>query len=273
MDPNEPFLQDAHSSKFAVFWVDMDGCDEVLNDDFEFEQLIRTLPLTLQAKILKRRNKTDRHCGLVGALLTRYAVWGSEKSLKKWNDLEFGTGELGKPFVKNRPYKFNHSDEHKLVAVAVDFTGSSEVGVDLANPEDVGDPNKFVGEFEAIFTESELAEVTSSVFGLSEQAAKQHLSLYWALKESYSKYKGVGLHHELKSYEFRNVSPVKPYPQSTEFNGQHAVYMLLPHNTICSVVSDIRQIPNFVQIHGAELLHYIIHNICSPPQLSQKLCI
>ncbi|KAG7822068.1 hypothetical protein KL928_000543 [Ogataea angusta] len=242
---------------FVVFWIDLCECGHLLRDDYRFELLMRTLPLTDQAKILRKRGASDKIASLIGALLVRYVLLEKNVSAKSWHSLAFQTGDLGKPYVENSKFKFNHSDEKHIVAVAIDFQGVSEVGIDLANPEDVGDSREFLTHFGPIFTNLELEQIDATISDLPQASQQQHLSLYWALKESYSKFKGVGLHGNLQKYEFINVSPPTPLPQQIPVAHQQAVYKLLPHNTICSVVSSRTSVPDFVRVDGADMIDYV----------------
>ncbi|ESX00987.1 hypothetical protein KL918_002630 [Ogataea parapolymorpha] len=245
------------SAPFVVFWVDLCDCGHIVRDDYRFELLMRTLPLTDQAKILRKRSSSDKIASLIGALLVRYVLLEKNLSAKKWHSLAFQTGDLGKPYVENSKFKFNHSDEKHIVAVAIDFQGVSEIGIDLANPEDVGDSREFLIHFRPIFSDLELEQIDATISDLPPGSQQQHLSLYWALKESYSKFKGVGLHGNLQKYEFLNVSPPTPVPQQISVADQHAVYKLLPHNTICSVVSSRTSVPDFVRVDGADMIDYV----------------
>ncbi|OBA14861.1 uncharacterized protein OGAPODRAFT_9118 [Ogataea polymorpha] len=217
---------------------------------------MRTLPLADQAKILRKRNSSDRLVSMIGALLVRYVLLQNNWSAENWHSLAFQTGDLGKPYVENSKFKFNHSDEKHIVAVAIDFQGVSEIGIDLANPEDVGDPREFLVHFRPIFSDLELEQIDATISALPPGSQQQYLSLYWALKESYAKFKGVGLHGNLQKYEFLNVSPPTPVPQQISVADERAVYKLLPHDTICSVVSSRTGVPDFVKVDGADMIDY-----------------
>ncbi|KAG7883121.1 hypothetical protein KL937_000294 [Ogataea polymorpha] len=245
------------SAPFVVFWVNLCDCGHIVRDDYRFELLMRTLPLADQAKILRKRNSSDRLVSMIGALLVRYVLLQNNWSAENWHSLAFQTGDLGKPYVENSKFKFNHSDEKHIVAVAIDFQGVSEIGIDLANPEDVGDPREFLVHFRPIFSDLELEQIDATISALPPGSQQQYLSLYWALKESYAKFKGVGLHGNLQKYEFLNVSPPTPVPQQISVADERAVYKLLPHDTICSVVSSRTGVPDFVKVDGADMIDYV----------------
>ncbi|KAG7742901.1 hypothetical protein KL911_003503 [Ogataea haglerorum] len=218
---------------------------------------MRTLPLTDQAYILRKRSPLDKITSLMGALLLRYVFVRENLSSLIWHTLAFQKEAYGKPYVENSNIKFNQSDEKGIVAVAVDFLGVSEIGLDLANPQDVGDPREFLTHFRPVFSDLELQQIDTAISDLPQASQQQHLSLYWALKESYSKYKGVGLHGDLQQYEFLDVSPPSASLQQISIADQHAVYKLLPHNIVCSVVSSRTSLPDFVRIDGADMIDYV----------------
>ncbi|GMG18029.1 unnamed protein product [[Candida] boidinii] len=161
--------------------------------------------------------------------------------------IRFGNGEFGKPFI-DQPNKFkdnlqfNISDELDLIAISVNFNENLEIGIDLANPYDVKnsiidnnlsqDLNEFHNEyFKDIFTNFEKLQldkfndnsrtdysIGNDVTRNNDTGANNDINYlnyahYWSIKESYSKYLGVGISNGLQ-YEFLNFKKFLGYDKN-----------------------------------------------------------
>ncbi|MBP0979528.1 MAG: 4'-phosphopantetheinyl transferase superfamily protein [Oscillospiraceae bacterium] len=112
----------------------------------------------------------------------------------------FKKNKHGKPFLINNQLYFNISHSHEKVVVAV---SSSEVGVDI---EKISNRNlKIIDRY---FTKKE-----KDFIFLDNNNIKiiNRFYIVWTLKESYLKFKGVGLTLKLNSFEFdfNNLEKIK----------------------------------------------------------------
>ncbi|GME92149.1 unnamed protein product [[Candida] boidinii] len=167
--------------------------------------------------------------------------------VKDKQKIKFGNGEFGKPFI-DQPNKFkdnlqfNISDELDLIAISVNFNENLEIGIDLANPYDVKnsiidnnlsqDLNEFHNEyFKDIFTNFEKLQLdkfndnSRTDYSIGNDATRNNdtganndinylnYAHYWSIKESYTKYLGVGISNGLQ-YEFLNFKKFLGYDKN-----------------------------------------------------------
>ncbi|GME89541.1 unnamed protein product [[Candida] boidinii] len=169
--------------------------------------------------------------------------------------IEFLTGEFGKPFInknsklfekinknknknKNNNLQFNITDELDLISISINFNNNLDIGIDLANPYDIEktiidnnlikDLNKFHNEFfKDIFTNFEKLQLDKfnnnntidNNNNDNNNIKYLNYAHYWSIKESYSKYLGVGLSNGLQ-YEFLNFKKFQDYK-----NGKNIIHM------------------------------------------------
>lgn len=115
-------------------------------------------------------------------------------------DLEFGTGEHGKPFLVGEELQFNlsHSEEQGMLAV----TRLAEIGVDVESMER---KVEIRGIAERFFSESESAEL----FELNSHEQCEGFFNLWTRKEAWLKATGIGISQGLNKIEF-NCRPGDP---------------------------------------------------------------
>ncbi|ODV84062.1 hypothetical protein CANARDRAFT_29511 [[Candida] arabinofermentans NRRL YB-2248] len=219
------------TSKLYFFYIDISDprIYDYLSDDFNMEISLRMLSLKHQMKIRNNKSQKDRLIKLLTSLFLKYLVSCYEGSELIWDHLSVSVEKYGKPFLKNRGYSYNLSDEDGFVSICIDFTNVDSIdspdaiGLDLANPKDIEAFNIrnlkdfYKSDFRDIFTDNEIEQI-DKIFErdlVGDRVSQlRYLSQYWALKESYSKYKGYGLHRGLQSYEFLNVRQLQPYQKA-----------------------------------------------------------
>lgn len=110
-------------------------------------------------------------------------------------DISFNTSKYGKPYLLGNKLYFNISHSKQKVAVAL---SNGEVGIDI---EKISNPNlKIVDRF---FTYDE----KNFIFSCKDKLKiAERFYVVWTLKESYLKYKGIGLKQSLKSFGFNILS-------------------------------------------------------------------
>ena len=113
-------------------------------------------------------------------------------------DILFNKNIYGKPFLITNRYFFNISHSHEKVAVGI---SDSEIGIDI---EKILTPNfKIADKF---FNKQE----RDFIFSDNDQLLiKKRFYIIWTLKESYLKYKGLGLKGGLNSFIIEIIKPDK----------------------------------------------------------------
>lgn len=189
---------------------------QLLRDDFKFELLLRNLSLPHQLKVRNIKSELDRDVKIINMLILKYILKRYEAGNVHSNEWEESKNEYGKPSLKHRNYQYNISDEIGMVCLAIGFNEklNSEVGIDLANPDDIqrfgmSDLRSFYeNDFRSIFGAKEILELDRSFGDLTYDEQLQRLTQMWALKESFCKYLGVGITAGMENFEF--PKPKKP---------------------------------------------------------------
>ena len=128
---------------------------------------------------------------LVRTALSRY----SEISPQKWRFVENAHGKpLIDPDFDSSPLRFSLSHTKGLAVVAV--TGGADVGVDVERADRFVDAARLSSRFFS-------PEETTALQELSPDRLRERFFLYWTLKESYIKARGLGLSLPLDSFSFR----------------------------------------------------------------------
>ncbi|GME70342.1 unnamed protein product [[Candida] boidinii] len=233
-----------------TFIIDVKKIDSII-DDFKFELILRLLGLNEISRIISKKTTSNSQKKiLINKLLIKFLLSCQYKDIqmvKNKQMIRFGNGEFGKPFI-DQPNKFkdnlqfNISDELDLIAISVNFNENLEIGIDLANPYDVKnsiidnnlsqDLNEFHNEyFKDIFTNFEKLQldkfndnsrtdysIGNDVTRNNDTGANNDINYlnyahYWSIKESYSKYLGVGISNGLQ-YEFLNFKKFLGYDKN-----------------------------------------------------------
>ena len=128
---------------------------------------------------------------LVRTALSRY----SEISPQEWRFVENAHGKpLIDPDLDSSPLRFSLSHTKGLAVVAV--TGGADVGVDVERAVRFVDAARLSSRFFS-------PEETTALQELSPDRLRERFFLYWTLKESYIKARGLGLSLPLDSFSFR----------------------------------------------------------------------
>jgi 4'-phosphopantetheinyl transferase len=111
-----------------------------------------------------------------------------------WEDLVFGQGSYGKPYVKwpVTDLCFNQSDSGDLAVFA--FAAGCQVGVDVEEVRPVPDIEDLAAD---TFCSAELAALLS----LPRSLRREAFFAAWTRKEAYIKAVGAGLHCPLDSFQ------------------------------------------------------------------------
>lgn len=262
-----------------IFYADLlDGCKDVneskvvqlLRDDFKFELLLRNFSLSKQLKVRNVRNELDRDVKVINMLILKYVLRCYEEIKVQSHEWEESRNEYGKPRLEHRSYQYNISDEVGIVCLAIGFNErlrGSEIGIDLANPEDIQRfglsdlQNFYKVDFRSIFGPNEIEELDRLFDDLTYDEQLQRLTQMWALKESYCKYLGVGIAAGMENFEFpepkkflliekdveggqdlfevvaRNIEMNK----TVNFDVNNGCFQLPQSKLICSVFGDYRK--------------------------------
>lgn len=202
-----------------LFYADLtDKCADIndsravqlLRDDFKFELLLGNFSLSEQLRLRNIKNELDRYVKLINMLILKYVLnnYEQEGVIEQYKESK---NEYGKPRIENRKYQYNISDEVGIVCLAIGFNedlNDSEVGIDLANPDDIERfelpnlKNFYRVDFKSIFGPDEIRELDQSFGDLSFEKRLQRLSQMWALKESYCKYLGLGITAGMENFQY-----------------------------------------------------------------------
>lgn len=245
------------SNVLYLIYTELDETDQAihyLRDDFKYELLLRNLSLKQQLRIRNIKNEDDRFVKLINLLMLKYVVAQYEKDAGvDLEPIEEGRGEYGKPLLTNRNYQYNLSDEKDKVMIAIGFDESKavmEIGVDLANPDDIKNfelpnlENFYKTDFKDIFSKAEIDDLDRYFNTLDEEQKLGLLSRIWSLKESYSKYIGVGITAGLENFEFLQLSDIDcindnhvKFQQLHDYKPSNACFKIPSSNILCSVFS------------------------------------
>lgn len=185
---------------------------QILKDDFKFENLLRNFNLMEQLKIRNIKNEIDRDVKIVNMLILKFIIneYESERN-EKLAELIIKKNEFGKPKLYNRDYEFNISDEFGMVSLAIGFNKKLKdynIGIDLANPKDIENfkldklENFYKRDFKSIFNNDEIIQLDKYFNDLDYNDRLNKLSQIWSLKESYCKYKGIGITAGMENFPF-----------------------------------------------------------------------
>ncbi|CCH42101.1 L-aminoadipate-semialdehyde dehydrogenase-phosphopantetheinyl transferase [Wickerhamomyces ciferrii] len=167
----------SYGSETVVFYVEI---DETWDDDYQVSNAKTALANQLLQRFIS--------CLYLGT---------TDQS-----SLVFKQNEYGKPYLVGSDFSFSMSNQQGYTSMVINPNGK-EIGIDLASCKDVEKfEQDYLNHFQNIFHENEFKL-------LEEHTNKDELKLifttYWALKESYTKYLGIGLNSDLSSYNFQNV--------------------------------------------------------------------
>jgi len=153
-----------------------------------------------RTKVSRYRFEKDRHSSLVTRALVRTVL--SRYAAASPGDWRFISNEFGRPEIleprEERSLRFNLSHTEGLVVCLV--SRDREVGVDVENRARGGDllnvADRFFSPFEV-----------KALRALPPEEQMDRFFLYWTLKESYIKARGMGLAISLSSFSFDLDSP------------------------------------------------------------------
>lgn len=185
---------------------------QILRDDFKFETLLRNFSLLEQLKIRNIKNEIDRDVKVINMLILKYVVNEYEGEMNdKLTELVINKNKFGKPKLYNKDYQFNISDEFGIVILAIGFNTNlkdHDIGIDLSNPNDIENfkldklENFYKKDFKSIFNDDEIIQLDSYFNELEYHDRLNKLSQIWSLKESYCKYKGIGITAGMEKFPF-----------------------------------------------------------------------
>ncbi len=174
-------------------------------DEIRDEKLLRAYDELLAEDERKKRDRfrfeKDQHSCLVTRALVRTV-------LSKYTDVtpdawRFVTNEYGRPEIDEpedaRWLKFNLSHTNGLIALIV--ARDREVGVDVEDRERRG---RLLNVADRYFSPSEVEALRA----LPENQQLDRFFLYWTLKESYIKGRGMGLAIPLSQFSFAIASDI-----------------------------------------------------------------
>jgi 4'-phosphopantetheinyl transferase len=153
-----------------------------------------------RAKVSRYRFEKDRHTSLVTRALVRTVL--SRYAAVSPGDWRFIANEFGRPEISEpraeRSLRFNLSHTEGLVVCLVGR--DREVGVDVENRARGGDlldvADRFFSPFEV-----------KALRALPPEEQMDRFFLYWTLKESYIKARGMGLAISLSAFSFDLDAP------------------------------------------------------------------
>ncbi|SCV05365.1 LANO_0H05886g1_1 [Lachancea nothofagi CBS 11611] len=183
-----------------------DSRDNILNDDFEFEGILRLFPLVKQQHILTKKVRSLRNVALCNQILQLAGI--SMVTGQNWRTLNFGRNMYGKPECHEiKGLAFNMSNSNGRTALYLDNV--SDVGIDLASTQDCSqfDDEDYVCTFKDIFAARELSSLEQMTPGAARDQSFTH---YWSLKESYTKLTGTGLNCDLSEIDIGVLQPLRP---------------------------------------------------------------
>lgn len=159
-----------------------------------------------------RKKNIERKRLLNDKLLSLGAGILIDLALQSYNlrekEMEYTTGENGKPYFKNRP-ELHFNISHSKNCVICTFSDTT-VGCDIEKigKADLRIANRFFAEKEIKF------------INCQDNSEKQNESFYriWTLKESYIKYTGKGFAQGLSSFEIELDNEISVYDNSEKQN-------------------------------------------------------
>lgn len=155
--------------------------------DAEFENALSKVDSGQRERIMRYRFMEDRKRGLVGVLLSKYAI--SKAFGIPANEIIFEKNKYGKPHVVGRSgvhYNISHSGDYVVCAV-----GESPVGIDV---QEIKDGSLDVADRFFSKEEKEVLAMTG------EEVRRDLFCEMWSLKEAYIKCIGLGLSKPLDEF-------------------------------------------------------------------------
>lgn len=180
-----------------------------LQDDYNFENAIRLLPLPEQVNILRKKFRNDQIKHLCNKLLQHFGclVMLNHYDHENSGRLMFTKGKFGKPLLQtddlNISFSMSNGEEYVCMCIWNHDNNplDHEVGIDIASINDLQCKEELELYID-IFTKEEYW----TLHNCSKDEIQKLFAHYWSLKESYTKYLGTGLNIDLKRV---NIGPIK----------------------------------------------------------------
>lgn len=137
-------------------------------------------------RIYRYRFDKDKIRCLIAEMLLRYALY-MQYGINS-NKISFGYKETGKPFLVDSNIRFNLSHSGEWVVCAL---GNSEVGIDVEEIKAI--------DFKSVYKQFSESEI-QLLDNIATQSQSDPFYRMWTLKESYVKYKGLGLRCPFESF-------------------------------------------------------------------------
>ncbi|KAM9931031.1 hypothetical protein OXX59_000097 [Metschnikowia pulcherrima] len=187
---------------------------DLIRDDFSFELCLRKLSLEQQLKVRNAKHNREKALalGLFSLFTLNLALYsaGAYKAFDPFRPLPLRFNRYGKPSLETGEgpvIEFNSSSSNEIMAVAVQFNGSTPIGIDLSHEsQDSISGTHFMEQFEGIFAASELVQLKNIQDSNERYLLFNHL---WTLKEGFTKFVGCGLNVDLASFHF-TIGPNRP---------------------------------------------------------------
>lgn len=196
-----------------VYITSMEGLTGWLADDFNWERALRRIPV--EKRVSYDRNTPNGGKKLVTSLFMCYIlnrkIHQNAPDADLLSPIEFSYNEYGKPAVPG--LEFNVSTSNEVISIAISH---QTVGIDLSHSQQNISSTQFIEEFRPIFHPEELKVLQS----MARDKGFVVFNQLWTLKEAYTKYKGLGLNMDLKSFWFDLAAKgrlVKDWEQPTDY--------------------------------------------------------
>ncbi|MEE1060662.1 MAG: 4'-phosphopantetheinyl transferase superfamily protein [Ruminococcus sp.] len=200
-----------------------------LENEELFKKHFDTVSTYRKEKIERNRLLKDKSLSLGAGILLDFALQSFGLREK---DMEYISGENGKPFFKNHPeIHFNISHSKSCVICSV-----SE------NP--VGCDTEKIGKADLRIAKRFFAEKEKNFVNSITNTEEQNESFYriWTLKESYIKYTGNGLAQGLASFEFELDDAIALYDKGKRQNLYFKEYKTNGYRiAVCSEENDFAE--------------------------------
>lgn len=164
-----------------------------LEDDYNYEMAVRLAGLRHRAAVNAAKDHGARVRKLVATLFPRMVVNMVRRCGEVFQPVQMSHNNYGKPLVSG--LHFNTSSSNDVVCVVVRW--DLEIGVDLSHARQ-NIAATFMDDFHDIFS---VEEHTQMMAFPAEQRYVMFNQL-WTLKESFTKYLGVGLNVDLNKFWF-----------------------------------------------------------------------
>ncbi|SCV00800.1 LAME_0G12068g1_1 [Lachancea meyersii CBS 8951] len=200
-----------------------DSRDRFLDDDYEFEALLRLFSLEIQHKILSRKNQSLRNTALCNQILQLTGI--STVTGLDFRSLKLEYTPYGKPVCPAMTgLAFNMSNSDGLTAMYLD--AAPNVGIDLASTREcLNFGDGYLETFKSIFSARELDSLEQTPAGSLRDRKFTH---YWSLKEAYTKLTGTGLNCDLSAIDIGTLEPWQPtdvvQTMLRDINGERIIF-------------------------------------------------